>query len=438
VLGDFNGDHKIDVASGIGNIFLLGNGDGTFQAPISLGASGPGIAVGDFNGDGRPDLAVGGVSVLLNISSGFVFPSTAAVASSANPSEAGESVTFTATVTAQVTGTPTGTVTFSDGPTVLGQGTLTSGTASFSTASLTFGSHSITASYSGDSSFTGSVSTSLSQIVQKANTTTTLSASPITANMNQSVTLTATVTPGTSGLPTGTVSFLDGTTQIGSSSLSGSGVATFSTSTLTAGTHAITAVYGGDGNFNGSTSSGANLVVTNSGFSLSSSALSPASVVPGGSARSTITIAPTGGFNSSTLNLSCSVAPRVSAAVTCSLGLISVTGGTGSSTLTVRTNGPVAALKKESGFTKLALALLMPGLFVCGAGMGKSNRRRLLTAGFIFIVLTGCMLQTACVGTSSSGNSTTTPGTPAGTYTVTVTGSAGGMQQTTSVSLTVQ
>jgi Bacterial Ig-like domain (group 3)/FG-GAP-like repeat/FG-GAP repeat len=438
VLGDFNGDHKLDLASGVGNILVLGNGDGTFQSPIPLGASGPGIAAGDFNGDGRPDLAVGGVSVLLNISNGFVFPSTTTVASSTNPSDVGESVTFTTTVTAQVSGIPTGTVTFSDGATVLGQGTLTSGTASFSTASLPTGSHSITASYSGDSRFTGSVSTALSQIVQKADTTTALSPAPSTANVNQSVTLTATVTPGTSGVPTGTVSFMDGTTQIGSSSLNGSGVATFSTSTFTAGTHAITAVYGGDGNFNGSTSSGANVVVTNSGFSLSSSAMAPASVAPGGSARSTITITSAGGFNSSTVNLSCSVSPRVSAAVTCSLGAISVTGGTGSSTLTVGTTGPVAALQKESGFSTLALALFMPGLFVCGAGMGKSSRRKLLTAGFIFLVLTGCMLQTACVGTSSSGNSTTTPGTPAGTYTVTVTGSAGGMQQTTSVSLAVQ
>ncbi len=436
VVADFNGDHKLDVASGVGNVLLLGNGDGTFQSPISLGASGPGIAAGDLNGDGRPDLAVGGVSVLLNISTGFVFPSTTTVASSANPSQAGASVTFTATVTAQVSGTPTGTITFSDGATVLGQGTLTSGTASFSTASLTFGSHSITASYSGDSSFTGSVSASLNQIVQKANTTTTLSAVPTAANVNQSVTLTATVTPGTSGFPTGTVTFLDGTTQIASSSLNGSAVATFSTSTLTAGTHIITAVYAGDSNFNGSTSSGANVVVTNSGFSLSSSALSPASVAPGGSTQSTITITPTGGFISSTLNLSCSVTPQVSAAVTCSPGLISMKAGIGSSTLTVRTTGPVAALQKESGFTKLALALVMPGLFVWGAGMRKSNRRKLLTTGFIFLVLTGCMLQTACVGTSSLGKST--PGTPAGTYTVTVTGGVGGMQQTTSVSLTVQ
>jgi hypothetical protein len=434
VLADFNGDKKIDVASGVGDVLLLGNGDGTLQSPISLGASGPGVATGDVNGDGRPDLAIGGVSVLLNTSNGFVFPTTTTVASSTNPSEFGQSITFTATVTAQVTGTLSGTVTFSDGATVLGQGTLTSGTASLSVASLAIGSHSITASYSGNTGFTASVSTTLSQIVQTANTVTTLSAVPSTANLNQSVTLTATVTPGTSGVPTGTVSFLDGTTQIGSSNLNGSGVATLSTANLTAGTHSLTAVYGGDSNFNGSTSTAANVVVANPQFSLSSSTLSPASVTPGASARSTITIAPTGGFNPSTASLSCSVSPVVSPAVTCSLGAISVTSGTGSSTLTVSTTGPVAALQRNGGFGKLIVALLIPGLFVCGAG--KSNRRKLLTVGFICLVLTGCMLQTACLGTSSSNS--TSPGTPAGSYTVTVTGSGSGTQQTTSVSLTVQ
>jgi len=71
----------------------------------------------------------------------------------------------------------------------------------------------------------------------------------------QTVTFTASVIPlsGT-GTPTGTVTFLDGSTAIGSSALNGSGVATFNYSGLSVGTHSITSKYSGDSNYNGSTS----------------------------------------------------------------------------------------------------------------------------------------------------------------------------------------
>jgi hypothetical protein len=438
VLADFNGDQKLDVASGAGNLVLLGNGDGTFQSPIALGANGPGTAVGDFNGDGRPDLAVGGVTVLLNVSDGFVFPTTTSVVSSANPSILGESISFTATVAAQVTGTPTGTITFRDGDTQLGQSTLTDGTAALSISSLTVGSHSIVASYSGDSNFTSSVSTVENQTVQKADTTTTLDAVPSTANLNQTITLTATVTAGNSNIPTGTVTFLDGASSIGSSTLSG-GVASLSTSALAAGTHDITAQYGGDTNFNGGVSSITSVVVTTSSFSLSASALSPATVLPGGRAQSTITITSAVGFNPSNIKLSCNISPAVGPSLVCSLSPISVAGRLGSSTLTVSTIGRRMALTSqptEQGFRKLAtLALLLPALFLCGTGMGKFGRRKFIAIGFACLILASCLLQTACGGYSAGSGS---PETPVGTYTVTVTASGNGMQQTTSLSLVVQ
>jgi hypothetical protein len=126
---------------------------------------------------------------------------------------------------------------------------LSGGKAALVTSSLVPGSHSITASYSGDTNYTGSSSSTLTQSVNKANTTTTLTGSPNPSNNGQTVTFTATVSPA----GTGTVQFFNGGTSIGVVNVS-SGKATLPTSTLTVGTHSITAKYSGDTNYNGSTS----------------------------------------------------------------------------------------------------------------------------------------------------------------------------------------
>jgi len=179
---------------------------------------------------------------------------TTALTSATNPSIFGQSVTFTATVSS-AGGTPTGTVTFRDGPTTLGTGTLdASGRAIFSTATLAGGAHTITAAYGGDMNFLTSASPTLTQNVGTAASTTTLAGTPNPSAIGQTVTYTATVS-GTGGIPTGTVTFKDGATTLGSGTLNGAGVATFTISSLAAGNHAITASYGGDGNFAGSSSS---------------------------------------------------------------------------------------------------------------------------------------------------------------------------------------
>jgi hypothetical protein len=84
---------------------------------------------------------------------------------SANPSLAGQRVTFTASVTSQTSGTITGTVTFKDGGTTLGTGTIVGGSATYSSSGLSTGSHVITAHYNGDANFYASVSASLQQVV---------------------------------------------------------------------------------------------------------------------------------------------------------------------------------------------------------------------------------------------------------------------------------
>ncbi len=179
--------------------------------------------------------------------------------SSANPSDPGQSVTFTATVAANTSGTPTGTVTFFDGTTSLGTATLSGGSASVTTSALSVGSHSITASYSGDTNYTASTSGTLTQVV-RGGSSTNLTSSASATIYGQSVTFTATVTG--QGTPTGTVSFFDGATLIGTGTLDGSGVATLATSTINVGTHSITASYGGDGTNLPSTSNAVGLTVS--------------------------------------------------------------------------------------------------------------------------------------------------------------------------------
>jgi streptogramin lyase len=179
-----------------------------------------------------------------------------AIATSVNPSNAGQSVTFTATVTASspAAGTPTGTVIFNDGGASIGSGILAGGSASFSTSSLIAGSHTVTAAYAGNANFGSSGSAAITQTVNGLATSTTLAGSTNPTQFGQSAIFTATVTPMSgSGTPTGTVTFSDGGTSIGSSTLV-SGSANFSTATLSVGTHTITASYAGDASFGASTS----------------------------------------------------------------------------------------------------------------------------------------------------------------------------------------
>src|SRR5439155_1089863 len=130
------------------------------------------------------------------------------------------------------------------------------GQATFSTSTLAAGTHAITAVYAGDATFSGSTSGTLSQVVNKVDTTTALSSSANPSVGAQAVTFTASLTwtPPGAGTPSGTVSSLALHDALAICTLNGAGQATFSTSTLAAGTHAITAVYAGDATFNGSTS----------------------------------------------------------------------------------------------------------------------------------------------------------------------------------------
>jgi hypothetical protein len=145
-----------------------------------------------------------------------------------------------------------GSVTFRDGATTLGTATLDgSGVASLPVL-LGVGSHSITAAYAGNANFLSSTSAAIAQVVNKGASTVALVSNANPAAPGDSVTFTATVTAA-AGTPTGPVLFMDGDAALGSGSLSG-GITTYSSAGLSLGAHVITAVYGGDASFAGSTS----------------------------------------------------------------------------------------------------------------------------------------------------------------------------------------
>jgi hypothetical protein len=184
-------------------------------------------------------------------------------------------VTFTATLHPATSGTPTGTITFKNGSATLGTVAVASNTASFTTATLAAQSHSITAVYSGDANFATSSSPILNQSITKAATSVVLTASPSASRFGQPVAFYAAVKSATSGTPTGTVTFKDGTTIIGTGTLS-LGHAKIATLKLTVGTHPLTAVYNGDANFTVSTSAILNFVTSKAATSTTvASSLNP-------------------------------------------------------------------------------------------------------------------------------------------------------------------
>jgi hypothetical protein len=415
IAGDYNGDGKPDLIlfsqgeqsdedplTTAGILLLPGNGDGTFGAPSQIGTGNFFLtgALADVNGDGLPDLLASlygtngppntyfGFSTLLG-EGGGAFSSPVNTLQPLLSYNVFVGNFYDDNAPDVIIDTPAGTALY------LGQGG-TSVALGSSSSSITFG---------------------------------------------QTETLTATVTASmsTRPTPTGSVSFYDGTTLLNSSAFN-NGAFTYSTSTLAAGTHNITAVYSGDANFNPNTSAAVSLTVTalTPAFTLSASPEST-SVSPGESAVATLTLAANPTFSNS-VSLACSGAP---ANATCTINPTTVTlspGGTSTATLVVTTTTPAAGANTPSiplvatSSGSGAVACLFSLTLILTALLSKKRLPVMLSAvavACLGISLTGC-------GGSSSGTAIDT--TAAGTYTITVTAtpSGAGTAQTTTLSVTVQ
>ena len=173
-------------------------------------------------------------------------------------------------------------------------------------------------------------------------------------------------------------------------------------------------------------------------FTIAASALSPTTVSAGGSATSTITIAPLIGFNGA-VSLTCGITPVVTRPPTCSFTPTSVTGSSGTSILTVSTTAAItASLAPRSKGVFYAMWLPIGGLALLGTGFTSRKKERFWSFLLGFALFSGLIFLFACGGSSSSGGGGGgQPGTPAGTYTVTVTGASGSLTHSQTVNLVI-
>ena len=236
---------------------VLGTGllsGGTAVLSIATLAPGANSIVAVYEGD--PDDATSSSAPLTETVQQI--PTATTLSPSLNPISAGAVLTLSAAVSATGSSTGagalTGQVIFSEGATVYGIGTLNgSGDATLQISTLNAGSHSIVATYSGNTNYATSASTVLTEVVQPTATTTTLTSTAPTTLAGESASFSASVS-STTAIPTGSVDFYSNSASIGQATLNAQGVATLPTSTLAVGIDSITAVYAGNGNYTTSTS----------------------------------------------------------------------------------------------------------------------------------------------------------------------------------------
>ncbi|GFE19755.1 Ig-like domain repeat protein [Streptomyces nigrescens] len=247
-------------------IFSFGDGTGAGTATLSGGiatvthtfngtSGSPYLLTATYNGDGSFTPSSGSDTQTVGKAA-----TTTAVVSSPDPSVAGQAATLTATVSAVApgAGTPTGTVTFGFGDgTSAATATLSGGTA---TVTHTYATRNgspfpVTATYNGDTNFSASTGND-TQTLTKSATTTTVTSTPDPSASGGTVTVRATVS-SPAGAPTGTVtfSFGDGTGAATATLSGGVATVTHTYTTTTGSPFTLTATYGGDASFTGSTGS---------------------------------------------------------------------------------------------------------------------------------------------------------------------------------------
>ena len=357
------------------------------------------------------------------------------VAAVPNPSSWLQAVTFTATVTGNGA-VPTGTVEFFASGTVIGAAPLnTSGVASLTFSNLAIGTYAITATYEGDTNDAGSTSLPVSLTVGKIPTTTDLGSS-MTIGSNPQVDLVATVVANVGPAPTGTITFSNATSTLGTATLDSSGVATLVLN-LPAGTYAVIAVYSGDATHLPSTSQPITVVVNPITFDLT---VSPTTITLKTSQNAQVGLILTseGGFTD-TIALGCLGLP---AGVNCHFSSPSVklaANGSAIAQLTIDTNSPLTggsqASNRRAGSGGMLLAGVLLPFSVLFGWIFRRQRKRMAAAFTLALMIALSAMALGTTGCSGISKSSAAPGT----YTIQVVGSGTttGVVQTQNISLTI-
>ena len=273
-------------------------------------------------------------------------------------------------------------------------------------------------------------------------TAATVKSNDIDANLNASVTLTASVT-STTGTAMGYVTFFDGTTALGSALLTGStttATASYTTSTLAAGTHAITAAYTGDNGYVSSTSSAISEVVTAPAFS-SSLVPSTVTIERGSSLVTGLTLIPVGGYTG-TVSVACvAMTPHLSCSGNQSTFTFTGNNQNQTALFTIGTMTTAARLDpaslpgKSHGGEMLAAFLVFPSLGFLGLAGFRKRGTGLRGIGPLLLVMVcfgGAMFGlTGCGGTSYAND------VKPGSYSVQITETAGSAVTTQTLTVVV-
>ena len=460
-------------------LLFVGNGDGTFKAPNTLtllpnilpstpdGATGSPFAFADLNGDGKMDIVVSGSSAdgttpelaialgngdgtfmppTILVFQGFGFPAAPALA---NFTGGGKMDLYLNGVTEGTgmgifPGNGDGTFqTISNGDGTVSAPQQIVLPADGGAVAVDLNKDGAPDLISGGVVLLNKVGQVVPPNLAASQTALTASASSVATGQN--ITFTATVTSTVSAtIPTGTVTFVDGSSSLGTGTLSAGAVATFSTSALAAGAHSITAIYQGDGTFASSTSTAVTVTVGGAPTPDFTLAVSPASgtVAAGSSAKATIMLTPSGGFTATT-SFVCSGLPQ-GAACAFSPATVTPSGAAVSTTVTITTSAGTAmftpardpwARTRPTPVVGVLFSVFLLAVVFAACAAGSAVRSRLLAMAALFAI---AIFGFAGCGGGSNSSSRGSGGTPAGTSTVTITATAGSTSHGVSYQLTVQ